>query len=103
MESTPDSPSRSSSRNRSQAVRALGSTIGSGSGRAVATAGGAVLGGIAGSAVEKNVTTVVGLEMEVELDNGELILIVQEKDDDFRVGDRVRVIRDARGGARVRQ
>lgn len=82
---------------------ALGSAVGSGSGRAIATVGGAIIGGIAGSAIEKGVTTDAGLEIEVELDNGELLLVVQEKDDIYRVGDRVRVIRDARGTTRVRQ
>lgn len=82
---------------------ALGSAVGSGSGRTIATAGGAVLGGMAGSAVEKSATTAIGLELEVELDNGELLLVVQEKDSLYRVGDRVRVIKDARGTTRVRQ
>lgn len=81
----------------------LGSAVGSGSGRGIATVGGAILGGLAGSGIEKGATTVAGLELEVELDNGELILVVQEKDGVYRVGDRVRVIRDARGTTRVRQ
>lgn len=81
----------------------LGSTIGSGSGRAIATVGGAIVGGLAGAAVEKGATTSAGVELEVELDNGELLAIVQEKDAVYNVGDRVRVLRDARGTARVRQ
>lgn len=81
----------------------LGNTVGGGSGRAIATVGGAVLGGLAGSAIEKGVTTSVGVELEVELDNGELLAIVQEKDALYNVGDRVRILRDARGTARVRQ
>lgn len=81
----------------------LGSAVGSGSGRGIATAGGAILGGLAGSVIEKGATTAVGLELEVELDSGELILIVQEKDGIYRVGDRVRVVKDARGTSRVRQ
>jgi outer membrane lipoprotein SlyB len=81
----------------------LGSAVGGGSGRAIATVGGAILGGIAGSAIEKDVTTKAALEIEVELDNGELLVIVQERDAQYNVGDRVRVLRDARGTARVRQ
>lgn len=81
----------------------LGSGIGGGTGRAIATVGGAIAGGLAGSAIEKNVTTAAGVELEVELDNGELLAIVQEKDAVYNVGDRVRVLRDARGTARVRQ
>lgn len=82
---------------------ALGSTIGGGTGRTLATVGGAIIGGLAGSAIEKGVTTRAGVELEVELDNGELLAIVQEKDAIYNVGDRVRVLRDARGTARVRQ
>lgn len=81
----------------------LGSTVGGGSGRAISTVGGAIIGGITGSAVEKGVTTVAGVELEVALDNGELLAVVQEKDAVYNVGDRVRVLRDVRGGARVRQ
>lgn len=81
----------------------LGSTVGGGSGRAVATVGGAILGGIAGAAIEKGVTTVQGVELEVELDNGELLVVVQENDAVYRVGDRIRVLRDNQGTTRVRQ
>ena len=81
----------------------LGNAVGGGSGQAIATVGGAILGAVAGSAVEKSATTAVGLELEVELDNGELLLIVQEKDAIYRVGDRVRVVKDGRGTTRVRQ
>ncbi len=81
----------------------LGSGVGGGTGKAIAVVGGAIAGGLAGSAIEKNVTTSAGVELEVELDNGELLAIVQEKDAVYNVGDRVRVLRDARGTARVRQ
>ncbi len=81
----------------------LGSGVGGGTGRAISTVGGAIVGGLAGSAIEKSVTTTAGVELEVELDNGELLAIVQEKDAIYNVGDRVRVLRDARGTARVRQ
>lgn len=81
----------------------LGSTIGGGSGRAIGAVGGAILGGLAGAAVEKDLTTTQGVELEVELDNGELLAIVQEKDAEYRVGDHVRVLRDAKGNSRVRQ
>jgi len=81
----------------------MGSAVGSGAGRTIATAGGAILGGMAGSAIEKGATTTTGVELEVELDSGELLLVVQEQDTLYRVGDRVRVIKDARGTTRVRQ
>lgn len=82
---------------------ALGSAVGSGSGRTIATVGGAIIGGIAGTAIEKGVTQQAAVEIEVELDNGELLAIVQEKDAIYQVGDRVRILRDAQGAARVRQ
>jgi outer membrane lipoprotein SlyB len=82
---------------------ALGSAVGSGAGRTIATVGGAILGGIAGSAAEKGVTTVEGVELEVELDNGEILAVVQENDAIYKVGDRVRILRDTKGTTRVRQ
>jgi outer membrane lipoprotein SlyB len=81
---------------------ALGSAVGSGSGQTIAIVGGAILGGLAGSAVEKDVTTDAGVELEVQLDNGEILLVVQEKDSEFRAGQRVRVLKDSEGTTRVR-
>lgn len=81
----------------------VGSTIGGGSGRAVATVAGGVVGGVAGSAVEEGVTKQNGLEITVELDYGEVIAIVQAADQPFEVGDRVRVLRRPDGTARVVQ
>ena len=81
----------------------LGRGVGGGSGRAMATVGGAVVGALAGAAVEKGVTSDLGVELEVQLENGEVIVVVQEQDALYRIGDRVRVLRDARGVTRVRQ
>jgi len=82
---------------------ALGSAVGRGSGRTIAIAAGAVAGAMAGSAIEKNATSAAGLELEVELDNGEILIVVQGNDALYRVGDRVRVIKDSGGNTRVRQ
>lgn len=82
---------------------ALGSAVGSGSGQVISTVGGAILGGLAGAAIEKGVTTTQGVELEVQLDNGELLVVVQENDAVYKVGDRIRVLRDSRGTTRVRQ
>lgn len=81
----------------------LGSMVGGGKGSTLAAAGGAIAGGLAGSKVEKNVTTKIGVEIEVELDNGAIQVIVQEKDDDYRIGDRIRIVKGADGTSRVRQ
>ncbi len=81
----------------------VGQTIGSGSGRTLATIAGGVAGALAGGAAEKGLTTKAGLEITVELDNGELLTIVQEADDVYNPGDRVRVLRAPNGTTRVRQ
>ncbi len=81
----------------------LGAAVGEGAGRGIATVGGAIVGALAGSAAEKGVTSKTGLEIEVKLDNGETLLVVQEKGDDaFKVGDRVRVVKGRDGTTRVR-
>ncbi len=80
---------------------ALGSTIGHGSGRTVATVLGAIAGGVAGAAVEEGVTQKDGLEITVKLDNGDAVVVVQEADVPFAVGDRVRVLTGSDGTTRV--
>jgi len=39
----------------------------------------------------------------VELDDGRLMVIVQEKDDEFAVGDRIRLLQSPDGKMRIRQ
>jgi len=81
----------------------IGSTIGGGDGRKLATTAGALGGAAAGSAAEKAAGKKAGLEIEVELDNGKIMVIVQEKDDQYVVGDRIRVVQAGDGTMRVRQ
>jgi outer membrane lipoprotein SlyB len=69
-----------------------GSTVGSGRGSVVGTAVGAVLGGLGGAAAEEAVTRQKGVEITVKLDSGRMIAITQAADQEFRVGDRVRVL-----------
>lgn len=69
-----------------------GSTVGSGRGSVVGTTVGAVLGGLGGAATEEAVTRQKGLEITVKLDSGRLLAITQAADEQFRVGDRVRVL-----------
>ncbi len=80
----------------------LGSTIGQGRGRDVATVLGAVGGGLAGAAAEEELTKKAGLEITVALDNGQTIVVVQEADILFHVNERVRVIKGSDGTTRVR-
>lgn len=71
-----------------------GSSIGSGRGAALGTVAGAVIGGLAGQAAEQGVTGKRGVEVTVKLDNGQMVAIMQEADETFRPGDRVRILSD---------
>jgi outer membrane lipoprotein SlyB len=70
-----------------------GSTVGGGNrANAAGAIAGAVVGGLIGSAVEKNNNDRKGIEVTVRLEGGKLVAITQEKDEEFRVGDKVRVL-----------
>lgn len=69
-----------------------GSSVGGGRGRVVGTTIGAVLGGLGGAAAEEAVTRQKGVEITVKLDSGRLLAITQAADEEFRIGDRVRVL-----------
>jgi len=57
---------------------------------------GAVVGGMTGAAVEEGATRQLGVEVTVRLDDGQYLAIVQgDQGENFRVGERVRVLRDA--------
>jgi outer membrane lipoprotein SlyB len=77
-----------------------GSNIGGGKGQIVGAVVGAVVGGMAGAAIEEGVTKKTGLEITVRLDNGQLTAVVQEGDEIFHAGERVRLLSGA-GGTRV--
>ena len=72
-----------------------GGSIGHGAGSTIAAVIGAVAGGIAGSAIEEGVTRKDALEITVKLDGGAMIAIVQEADEAFRAGDKVRIVENA--------
>lgn len=69
-----------------------GNSMGGGRGRAITTVLGAVVGGVAGAATEEGITRKDGFEITVQLDKGDMIAIVQEADEEFQPGDRVRVL-----------
>ncbi len=78
-----------------------GSTLGRGDKASVAGAiAGAVVGGLVGSGIEKSNNDKRGVEVTVKLEGGKLIAITQEKDEEFRVGDRVRIL-SGQGATRV--
>lgn len=69
-----------------------GSNIGEGKGSTVGAVLGAVAGGVVGSAIEQGTTRKAGLEITVKLDSGRMLAITQEADEEFRVGERIRVL-----------
>ncbi|MDR2825627.1 MAG: glycine zipper 2TM domain-containing protein [Deltaproteobacteria bacterium] len=79
----------------------VGSLFGGGAGRVLSTLGGAAVGALGGVAAEKALTNKEVYQITVQLDNGSSLAIVQDKDIDFRAGDRVNVLTAGDGSARV--
>jgi outer membrane lipoprotein SlyB len=77
-----------------------GSTVGGGTGQVAGAIGGAILGGLIGSNVERSANERQGVEVTVLLDSGQYVSIVQEADEAFGPGDRVRIL-SGRGTTRV--
>jgi len=77
-----------------------GSSIGEGKGSSIGAVIGAVVGGLAGSAAEEMMTRKDALEITVKLDGGGLTAVVQEADELFKAGDKVRLI-ESGGNTRV--
>ncbi len=69
-----------------------GSNVGQGRGSTVGSVLGAVLGGVAGQAIEERTSKKDGLEITIKLDSGQIIAVTQEADEQFRAGERVRVL-----------
>lgn len=70
----------------------LGSQVGGGSGRQLATVAGALGGSVAGSAAEDRANRVAALEMEIRRDDGTDVVVVQRADHQYQAGQRVRLI-----------
>jgi outer membrane lipoprotein SlyB len=77
-----------------------GSNVGGGSGQVAGAIGGAILGGIIGQNIERSANERPGVEVTVLLDSGKYIAVVQAADEQFRSGDRVRIL-SGRGATRV--
>lgn len=77
-----------------------GSNVGKGRGAAVGAVIGAVVGGVVGQKTEDGIVTRPGLEITVELDSGGMRAYVQDADEVFKAGDRVRILSSG-GTARV--
>ena len=67
-----------------------GNTIGGGTGRSLATAAGAVAGGVAGQGVQGAMNKTQGVELEIRKDDGSTIMVVQKQGNTrFSAGQRV--------------
>ena len=77
-----------------------GSNIGHGKGSTVGSVLGAVVGGLAGQAIEEKASRKDGLEITIKLESGQIIAVTQEADEQFRAGDKVRVLSGS-GATRV--
>jgi outer membrane lipoprotein SlyB len=77
-----------------------GNSVGGGRGQIITSVLGAVVGGIAGAAAEEGLTRKDGIEITVKLDTGNLVAVVQEADEQFSPGDKVRIV-ESGGVARV--
>ena len=80
---------------------ALGSGVGRGAGTTIAVVGGAIAGAAAGAATEEAITKQPGLEITVRMDNGQTLSLVQGMDPPINVGDRVKMLHNPDGSARV--
>lgn len=69
-----------------------GSNVGRGNGEVAGAIAGAILGGVIGQNVERSANERTGVEITVLLDTGRYVAVVQEADEAFRAGDRVRVL-----------
>lgn len=74
--------------------------VGHGVGTDMAQVGGAVVGAVAGQAVEEVVTRKPGLMMTIKLESGNTVIVTQPAPPNFNVGDRVALI-SGPGGAEV--
>jgi outer membrane lipoprotein SlyB len=79
----------------------LGNQLGKGKGNIATTAGGAILGALAGSYAEKELKTQDAFEYVVELQNGEMRTVVQGMDVRFNPGQRVLLMVAQRGRSRI--
>lgn len=71
----------------------LGNQIGSGSGNTIATAAGVIAGSTAASSMQESASRAQGLELTIDLENGQTISVVQEVEhlEQFMAGDRVQI------------
>ncbi len=76
----------------------IGSTMGGGRGSSLTMLGGGIIGGVAGKEIGK----ANAQELTVEMNYGEVVVVVV-KGDGFKVGDRIRIIKDGNTVANVQK
>jgi outer membrane lipoprotein SlyB len=71
-----------------------GNSVGDGRGRAISTVAGAALGAVTGQVAEEKLTRKQGQEIQIQMDDGRTLSVVQEVKDNefFHAGDRVRLL-----------
>jgi outer membrane lipoprotein SlyB len=69
----------------------IGHQIGSGGGKTAATVIGTIGGAVVGNQIEKNKAQAPRYRITVRLDSGSSLIVEDTRDDNLRVGDRVRV------------
>lgn len=69
----------------------LGHQVGKGTGRDLATLGGAVAGGMVGNEMERSSTPRTKTELTVRLQNGEMHTLLVDRTGYYRMGDRIRI------------
>jgi outer membrane lipoprotein SlyB len=79
----------------------LGNQIGQGGGNVAATAGGAILGGVAGAFAQQALTAQNAMEYIVQLTNGSMMTVVQGPEVQLSPGQRVLVMVSHDGRSRV--
>ena len=77
----------------------LGSFVGGGRASSLGTLGGGIAGGYAGNEAGKSNAE----ELTVELNSGEVVVIVVKGEDKYRIGDRVKIIKDGNKVADVQR
>ncbi len=74
----------------------IGNLFGAGAGNTLATLGGAAAGGAAGYGVSQQVENQAGYQIEVELENGRRVSVVQGTDYRFNLGQNVSIVDDGK-------
>ncbi len=80
---------------------AIGNLFGSGRGKKAATIVGGLGGALLGNRWAKSRQRQHGVEINIRLDNGSQVSLLQDSGESFRVGQRVKLIQQSNGNARV--